>query len=142
MEELRKIFLSLDKNGDGILTVEELKDGLSKALGSIKTNLIDFDTLMGEIDKDGNGVIDYSEFITACINKQNLINKESLRIAFAMLDTDGSGTITRQELKDAFETNSTKSEELWDQIMNEVDKNGSGTIELEEFVEAMNTLVE
>jgi Ca2+-binding EF-hand superfamily protein len=37
---------------------------------------------MRTMDKDGNGVIDYTEFITAAIDKAALLNKKNLISAF------------------------------------------------------------
>ncbi len=41
---------------------------------------------MSSLDKDGNGVIDYQEFITAAADKAALLNKKNLTAAFQMLD--------------------------------------------------------
>lgn len=38
-------------------------------MGKIKTKSSEFEHLMIDLDKDCNGVIDYSEFLTAAINK-------------------------------------------------------------------------
>jgi Ca2+-binding EF-hand superfamily protein len=37
---------------------------------------------MKSLDKDGNGFIDYTEFITAAIDKTAFLNRENLRAAF------------------------------------------------------------
>jgi Ca2+-binding EF-hand superfamily protein len=37
---------------------------------------------MKSLDKDGNGFIDYTEFITAAIDKAAFLNRENLRAAF------------------------------------------------------------
>lgn len=37
---------------------------------------------MNILDKDGDGVIDFTEFITAAIDKAVIINKENLKSAF------------------------------------------------------------
>jgi Ca2+-binding EF-hand superfamily protein len=46
---------------------------------------------MYDLDKDGDGVLDYSEFLAASVNKHQLISKENLRTAFNMLDADKNG---------------------------------------------------
>ena len=74
MDRAREVFLELDKSGDGTLSVEEVRDGLVKAMGNVKGNLDDFNRVMSDLDKDGNGVIDYSEVLAASINKQSLID--------------------------------------------------------------------
>ncbi len=54
---------------------------------------------MNSMDQDGNGVIDYTEFITAAIDKVALLNKKNLVSAFQLIDTDNNGMITVEELK-------------------------------------------
>jgi calcium-dependent protein kinase len=54
-----------------------------------------------EIDTDGNGAIDYSEFLMATMNEAQLLSQEKLKAAFKMFDKDGSGTISKDEIKEA-----------------------------------------
>ena len=59
-------------------------------------------------DIDGSGYIDYSgnyfilEFLAAAQMIQNLLSKEKVELAFNMLDSDKSGSISLDELKNAF----------------------------------------
>jgi Ca2+-binding EF-hand superfamily protein len=64
--------------------------------------------------------------------------KQEIREAFDLFDTDGSGTIDSKELKVAmralgFEP---KKEEIKKMIA-DIDKDGSGTIDFNEFLELM-----
>ena len=77
---------------------------MNKIEGPFKFNQREYMSLMTSLDKDGNGVIDYQEFITAAIDKVNLLNKKNLISAFQLLDLDNSGMITIDELKAAFDT--------------------------------------
>lgn len=38
LDELRKVFISLDKTNDGRLTMEEIKEGLINVMGKYKRN--------------------------------------------------------------------------------------------------------
>ena len=60
-EELKQIFRMFDLNGDGLITKQELKQGLHK-LGE-RLNDVEIDALMEEADIDGDGNIDYGEFV-------------------------------------------------------------------------------
>lgn len=93
------------------------------------------------MDKDGNGVIDYQEFITAAIDKAALLNQDNLTSAFKLLDRDNSGMITIDELKAVFDTHSNKDEHLWEDIMKEVDKDDDNQISQDEFTSAMKAIL-
>ena len=75
---------------------------MEKVFGPLKSS--DYNELMKAMDKDGNGIIDYTEFITAAIDKTAILNKDNLKAAFQMIDTDNSGSITIDELKNAFDS--------------------------------------
>ncbi len=42
-------------------------------MGNVKGNMREFQELMLEVDKDGDGLIDYSEFLAASVNKAKLL---------------------------------------------------------------------
>ena len=92
---------------------------------------------MREIDVNKDGVIDYTEFITAAIDRVAVLNKANLLSAFQLIDKDGSGMITMDELQDAFDSKKSKDAQLWKDIMRDVDKNGDNQISLDEFMDAM-----
>ena len=55
--------------------------------------------VMTAADVDKNGCIDYEEFICATINLSKLEREYGCQEAFAHFDTDGDGTITRDEIR-------------------------------------------
>ena len=70
-----------------------------------------------------------------CLERKQEEQKQEIREAFDLFDTDGSGTIDAKELKVAmralgFEP---KKEEIKKMIA-DIDKDGSGTIDFEEYV--------
>merc|ERR1712083_797611 len=52
---LRETFQALDNNGDGCLTVAEMKEGMSKA--GLKEVPSDLQAIMEDVDADGSGKI-------------------------------------------------------------------------------------
>jgi Ca2+-binding EF-hand superfamily protein len=49
---------------------------------------------MDRCDLDGDGKIDYQEFIQAAIKHQALLNEENIKIAFNIFDENGDGKIS------------------------------------------------
>jgi Ca2+-binding EF-hand superfamily protein len=48
---------------------------------------------------DGDGTLNYEEFLAAMVHAGKLDREELLQQVFEQFDTDGSGSITRDELK-------------------------------------------
>jgi len=52
------------------------------------------------VDVDKSGEIDFSEFVTATVNRSNLLSEEKLRSAFNIYDKDKNGSISIDEIKE------------------------------------------
>ncbi|RWW71879.1 hypothetical protein BHE74_00020397 [Ensete ventricosum] len=89
---LKEMFKSMDTDNSGTLTVEELKAGLPK-LGNlgIKISESEVKQLIEAADVDGNGSIDYMEFITATMHINKMEKEDHLFKAFEYFDKDKSG---------------------------------------------------
>lgn len=71
---------------------------------------------------DGNGVLDYGEFVAVTIHLQRMENDEHFRRAFMFFDKDGSGFIELTELQEALADESGETDaEVINDIMREVD---------------------
>ncbi len=81
-----------------------------------------------KIDLDGNGTIDYTEFVMATINEKNLVTNERLLQAFKMFDKDNSGALSYDEIKDVLCFDATVDPKTVQKIIEEVDENGNGEI--------------
>lgn len=96
------------------------------------------------IDLDGSGYIDYTEWGVGTLDKIKTLSEEKLRSAFALFDLDGSGTISAQELKTVLgKLGGQKVQDLvWINMIKEVDRNGDGEINFEEFKGMMKYFIE
>lgn len=93
-------------------------------------------------DTDGSGEIDYSEWIVATTDKKKLLSNQKMETAFNLFDRDGSGSISAQEVKDVLGLGKNIEDNVWNQIVQEVDGNGDGEISFEEFKTMMQKLLE
>jgi len=75
------------------------------------------DELFAKIDLDGNGTIDYTEFVMATINESNLCTEERLLAAFRMFDKDNSGSLSPEEIKEVLCFDSTVDPSEVDKII-------------------------
>merc|ERR1711977_651632 len=96
--------------------------------------------IMKDVDSDGSGVIDYTEFLAATISRRQYIQEDVCWAAFRVFDLDGNGKITRDELAKVIADSATFEEALGmqreeiDRIIMEADADGDGEIDFEEFV--------
>lgn len=75
-----------------------------------------------QADVDGNGALDYGEFVAVTIHLQRMENDEHFRRAFMFFDRDGSGYIEMDELSEALMDDSGQTDsEVLNDIMREVD---------------------
>ena len=93
IRDLKELFMALDVNGDGSITIEELEHGLKD-----KENGDTLIQLLRAADTDGSGDINYSEFIAATLDQNIYMNEKYLQQVFDMFDTDRSGKIDNEEV--------------------------------------------
>ncbi|CAL0317475.1 unnamed protein product [Lupinus luteus] len=128
---LKSMFTNMDTDNSGTITYEELRAGLQR-LGS-KLTETEVQQLMEAADVDGNGTIDYIEFITATMHRHRLEKDEHLHKAFQYFDKDNSGFITRDELETAMKEYGMGDKATIKEIISEVDADNDGRINYEEF---------
>ncbi len=98
-DNLSKVFKAFDKNGDGKLSMEEVKSGYLDHYGRIMTD-DEVEDMFKAVDTDNSGFIDYTEFVVAATSQNTLTSQEKLRAAFKMFDKDGSGIISGDEIRE------------------------------------------
>ncbi|KAK2663935.1 hypothetical protein Ddye_002509 [Dipteronia dyeriana] len=136
VEIIREMFTLMDTDNDGKVSYEELKAGLRKVGSQLAEPEIKM--LMEVADVDGNGVLDYGEFVAVTIHLQKMENDEHFRRAFMFFDKDGSGYIELDELREALADESGETDvDVLNDIMREVDTDKDGNISYDEFVAMM-----
>ena len=131
--DCKEAFSLFDKNDDGSITCDELRTVMT-SLGENPTTS-DLEEMIQEVDSDGNGKIEFSEFLTMMTRKMGTrsFNDEALE-AFKVLDKDGSGSISESELRQIMNNiGEDVTDEEIKEMMNEADLDGDGQVSFKEF---------
>jgi calcium-dependent protein kinase len=140
IKSMREAFIALDLNDDGLLTIAEIQAGLiDSGCAEIPADLQE---LISEADYNKSGVIDYTEFLAATLSKKLYMQEDVCWKAFSVFDQNGDGMISKEELKQVLNDRTIEEElgmECIDVLMKEVDANGDGAIDFEEFMSMMQS---
>ncbi|RUS78962.1 hypothetical protein EGW08_013264, partial [Elysia chlorotica] len=137
--EFKEAFSLFDKDGDGTITTKELGT-VMRSLGQNPTEA-ELQDMINEVDADGNGTIDFPEFLTMMARKmKDTDTEEELREAFRVFDKDGNGFISAAELRHVMTNLGEKlTDEEVDEMIREADTDGDGQVNYEEFVKMMTS---
>nr|CAD7262423.1 unnamed protein product [Timema shepardi] len=101
--------------------------------------------IIDEVDADGSGELEFDEFVT--LAGRFLVDEgtedaeamqQELREAFRLYDKEGNGYITTGVLREILKELDDKiTEEELDMMIEEIDSDGSGTVDFDEFMEVM-----
>lgn len=100
----------------------------------------ELESMLKDVDEDGNGSIDFEEFVLMMAKKLEKSNTEDeIREAFKLFDKDNNGCITVTELRNILtETGQKIRPEEADELMKAIDTDGDGKIDYEEFCRMMS----
>ena len=135
VKKLKDAFQKIDVNGDGMLTLDELKNAINQ---NPEVHVMNIEQIFKTIDTDNSGVINYTEFLAASIDKRIYLQEDKLRDAFKLFDEDKSGKISKSEISKVlkFKKSGTEMTKLFEKY----DLNGDGEIDFDEFLNMMKDL--
>ncbi|KAJ3669185.1 hypothetical protein LUZ60_011135 [Juncus effusus] len=135
IQGLKQMFKNMDTDNNGTITLDELRQGLTKQGTRLSEN--ELKQLMEAADADGNGTIDYDEFITATMHMNRMDREEHMYTAFQYFDKDNSGYITIEEMEQALREKGLYEGQDMKEIISEIDADNDGRINYSEFVTMM-----
>ena len=112
---------------------------MMRSLGQDPTER-EMEEIMTELDADGNGCIDFDEFILMMSLLQD--PEDEMQKAFRVFDEDDSGTITADELRTTMGRLGVKLSDLEvEDMIEECDTDGDGEISYPEFAHMMKLVL-
>ena len=123
----------MDIDRTGMISFNELQQAYEKNTNlSLSSNQIK--TIIQNVDYDGNGKINYSEFLAATVQLRSVLTEEKLYALFKHFDTDNSEFITPDNIREAFKQNGRElSVKQTKQILRDHDAIGDGQLNFDEF---------
>ncbi|XP_071724661.1 calmodulin-7-like isoform X3 [Rutidosis leptorrhynchoides] len=147
ISEFKEAFSLFDKDGDVLTMFLTLAVGCitTKELGTVMRSLgqnpteAELQDMINEVDADGNGTIDFPEFLNLMARKmKDTDSEEELKEAFRVFDKDQNGFISAAELRHVMTNLGEKlTDEEVGEMIREADVDGDGQINYEEFVKVM-----
>lgn len=138
---LKLCFNLFDVKQQEYLGAEELDD-VMRAMG-FRPSPEELQALLEEIDEDGSGQIEFGEFAVLCAKflvgePDEETMRTELKEAFRIYDKEGEGVIKMTQIRELIsELDPKLSSEDLDGIIEEIDEDGSGTMDFDEFVAMM-----
>lgn len=128
ISEFAEAFKLFDKDLDGRITSNELGI-VMRSLGQRPTDQ-ELKNMVTIVDQDGNGTIEFNEFLNLMSRKAKETDKEDeLREAFRVFDRNGDGYISAPELRLVMTNLGEKlTDEEVDDMIREADLDGDGVV--------------
>ncbi|KAF6158161.1 hypothetical protein GIB67_014955 [Kingdonia uniflora] len=139
-DEIKSVFATFDKNGDGFITRQELGESL-KNIGLFSSEK-EVGNMIDKLDVNGDGLIDIEEFREMYgggggeDGVKEVEKGDDLKEAFDVFDGDGDGLISVEELGSVLSSMGLKQGsgiEECKKMINKVDLDGDGMVNFEEF---------
>jgi len=133
-EQFMSVFKQFDINGDGQLGSNEIA-AMMKHLGLNKTEAQEW---LKNVDDNGDGIISIDEFTTAAVvGKLGNSSNEEIKASFEIFDSDKDGFVTSKEIEKLCNF---LTPEAAKQLISDVDTNGDGKINFQEWLSAMKDI--
>ena len=140
-QEFINIFKLIDENSDGVLTLDEIQKGIKHCKFSFKINEDSIIKLFNDMDIDKNGLVNYTEFVSALIDYEKSVKLEHLIACFQNYDEDNSGKISFLEFCRILRPQNEEEKKELKILYDKYDDNGDGEIDIDEFIQGFKKCV-
>ncbi|EKX35163.1 hypothetical protein GUITHDRAFT_90329 [Guillardia theta CCMP2712] len=127
IRQMRETFRSLDKEGKGLISFDDLHNAMIQ-FGMKREQVEELFMSISEGNRDG--MIEYTTFVAACLEKQTYLDQSQVYHAFHKFK-DKSGSITAESLREILGRRFSLQEV--EQMVQEADLTGDGKISWGEF---------
>lgn len=126
----REMFMNLDTDGDGFVSLEELAQYFGRAS-------IDEKAFQSGDEADEVRGFSYTEFLAATMNKRQCVQQNVVKAAYSVFDANGDEMLTLDELTCGQSLLGRLSQDEAKQLVKDLDRNGDGMIDFNEFFAMM-----
>ncbi|KAJ2449403.1 hypothetical protein EV183_004915 [Coemansia sp. RSA 2336] len=138
IKELKEAFALFDKDNNGVITRNEL----SRLMRSLNHNPTEeeLNDMINEVDENGDGSIDFPEFVAMMARKPMSSEgpEDEILEAFRVFDKNNDGVISADELRQVMNSLGEKlTDAEIEEMIREADVDGDGQINYEEFAKMM-----
>lgn len=130
ISELQKYFQEIDKDNNGVIAKHELIQEFKKQKDkdfSGRFDHIDIERVIETLDGNRSGVVDFTEFILAAIEREKVFTDQNVKNCFKMFDKDADGYLSKEELKDVMQ-GLEADENRWNLLLKKIDVNEDGMV--------------
>ena len=125
--------MGIDKDDSGEINAEEMIASMDEM--GITADEAEVRAMIAMHDADGDGRLDLKEFLAAMLDGQSHLQEDALLDAFDRIDSDDSGFISFENLRDLLGRQF--SPQLVQQMIADADFKENGVIDYEEFKQMM-----
>jgi Ca2+-binding EF-hand superfamily protein len=127
-----KLISSLDTDGDGAVSGDEIKSALTQA-GADTQNI---DKIVATLDKDGDGKLGKDELTAALAQRPHHHHGGAGMAALGALDTNQDGALSQDEITAALGADAPNTDDLTGKIA-QFDTDGDGALSFKEILDAL-----
>ncbi|XP_076461354.1 neo-calmodulin-like [Babylonia areolata] len=136
VEKCKTLFEKADASGDNKLSIQELRVLIKELCGDNATSDRMMADIFADLDDNDDKMLTWDEFSDVCFKKDpKSVQEHELRCVFKKCDKDGSGRLSADEIKAAFQELDIPGDP--GRNLENADKDDDGMVNYEEFIASL-----